>query len=110
MAGIDIDAESLDAAGQGIESTAERFGETQERFQSTIEGFADAFGADEIGSLIGDAHQTIFDWVMECCGEAQQSIADAGFDVRDFAVQHQDADDQAAQAFQQLAGNLGGNA
>lgn len=110
MSRVDIDPESLDSAGQDIEGTAERFFAALERFAGRIEGFGDAAGGDEIGGLIGSAHQEVFSWAMECFQEAAQSMADAGFDVRDFAVQHLNADDEIAQVFQKLERDLGGGA
>lgn len=105
---LQIDPEGLDRAGQGIEGTAERFFAAVDRFASSIEGVTEACGSDEIGGLIEQAHTEVFEWAKECFQEAAQSMADAGFDVRDFAAQHLNADNEIAQAFIQLSANLDG--
>lgn len=108
MAELQIDPEGLDRAGQSIEGTAERFFAAVDRFASSIEGVTEACGGDEIGGLIEQAHTEVFAWAKECFQEAAQSMADAGFDVRDFATQHLNADNEIAQAFIQLASELDG--
>ena len=110
MSELRIEPEQLEKAGKGIEGTAEQFTAVLEQFRSTIEGVGEAAGGDEIGGLIGDAHQAVYDAAMECFQEAAQSMTDAGFDVRDFATQHLAVDDEVAQIFGKLQGELGGKA
>lgn len=110
MAQLDIDPEGLDGSGSRIEGVSERFNAAIEAFSAKIEGFGDACGGDEIGGLIGDAHQAVLEWAKECFLEASGSIADAGYDIRDFAAQHLAADDEVAQIFTQLESELGGGA
>lgn len=108
MSGLQIDPDGLDQAGQKIEATAERFFAAVDQFASSIEGVTEACGTDEIGGLIEQAHTEVFAWAKECFLEAAQSMADAGFDVRDFAAQHLAADDEIAQIFTSLNSELGG--
>jgi hypothetical protein len=107
---LQIDPDGLDRAGQSIEGTAERFFAAVDQFAASIEGVTEACGSDEIGGLIEQAHTEVFEWAKECFLEAAQSMADAGLDVRDFAVQHLDADNEIAQAFIQLSSDLDGGA
>jgi len=110
MSQLDINPEGLDASGSQIEAVAERFNAAIETFSSKIEGFGDACGGDEIGGLIGQAHQAVFEWAKECFVEAAESISEAGYDIRDFAVQHLTADDEVEGIFKQLESDLGGGA
>lgn len=110
MSGLHIDPDLLDKAGQGIEGTAEQLATVLEEFRAKIEGTGDAAGGDEIGGMIGDAHQFIYESAMECFEEAVQSLKDAGFDVRDFGVQHQAADEAIAKLFGALGGEVEGAA
>ncbi|MQM28905.1 WXG100 family type VII secretion target [Glycomyces albidus] len=108
MSELQIDPDQLDKAGTGIEGASEQLAQALEEFRATIEGIGDAAGGDEIGGLIGDAHQLIYESAMETFEDAVQSLADAGFDVRDFGVQHQAADDAIAKLFAGLQGEIGG--
>ncbi|MDA1362182.1 hypothetical protein O1R50_21325 [Glycomyces luteolus] len=108
MPGLSIDPEGMDSAGQGLEGTSERFFAALEQFTAKIEGVGDACGGDEIGGLIGDAHQAVYEWAMECFQDLAQGIADAGYDVRDFAAQHLAVDDEIAQIFKGLESEFGG--
>ncbi|WP_335991509.1 hypothetical protein [Glycomyces sp. MUSA5-2] len=109
MAGLQIDPEGLDSAGQAIEAVAESFFAAVNSFSSSIEGVTEACGSDEIGGLIQQAHTEVFEWAKECFEEAAQELADAGFDVRDFAKQHLDNDDAIAQIFTQFSSEMGGS-
>lgn len=108
MAGLQINPDGLDQAGQSIEATAERFFAAVDQFASRIEGVTEACGTDEIGGLIEQAHTEVFAWAKECFTAAAESMADAGYDIRDFAAQHLAADDEIAQIFNSLGGDLGG--
>ncbi|NUQ89640.1 MAG: hypothetical protein HOQ43_14425 [Glycomyces artemisiae] len=108
MADLQIDPEGLDGAGQAVEAVAESFFAAVDSFSASIEGVTAACGSDEIGGLIEQAHTEIFEWAKECFQEAAQGIADAGIDLRDFAAQHLDADNEIAQIYSQLASDLGG--
>ncbi|SDD22057.1 WXG100 family type VII secretion target [Glycomyces harbinensis] len=108
MSGLQITPDELEKAGKNIEGTSETFNTVLEEFRSTIEGIGDACGGDEIGGLIGDAHQAIYEAAMECFQEAAQSMKDAGFDVQDFAIQHLAADEEIAQAFKTFQSDMGG--
>ncbi|MFB9658367.1 hypothetical protein ACFQS3_19185 [Glycomyces mayteni] len=108
MPDLSIDPDALDQSGQRIEGTAEKFFTAIDEFASSIEGVTAACGSDEIGGLIEQAHQAVFEFAKECFTEAAQSMADAGIDVRDFAAQHLDADNAVSQAFAQIASEIGG--
>ncbi|WP_205328514.1 hypothetical protein [Glycomyces sp. YM15] len=109
MTNLQIDPDSLDGAGQALEAVAESFFAAVDRFAGSIEGVTAACGGDEIGGLIEQAHTEVFEWARECFQDAAQGIADAGFDVRDFATQHLNADNEIAQIFTQLSSELGGS-
>jgi hypothetical protein len=105
---VQIDPDGLDGAGQALEAVAESFFSAVDRFSSSIEGVTAACGSDEIGGLIEQAHTEIFEWAKECFQEAAQGIADAGYDVRDFAAQHLANDEAIAQIFSGLTPGSGG--
>ncbi|WP_026929452.1 hypothetical protein [Glycomyces tenuis] len=103
MSGFDIDTDGLDKGGQGVAATAGGFFAAIDAFASRIEGVTEACGSDEIGGLIEQAHAEIFAWAKECFAEAARSMADAGIDVRDFAAQHLNTDNEISRAFVQIA-------
>jgi hypothetical protein len=107
---LQIDPESLDSAGQSVGGSADRFFAALEQFKAKIEGIGNASGGDEIGGLIGAAHDEVFAMAMECFQIAAEEIAEAGADIRDFAVQHQTADDETAKVFNDLLSQLEGGA
>jgi hypothetical protein len=107
VAGLDIDPESIHSGADGLDAAKEQVQGMFDQFQSAAEGLADAFGGDEIGMLLGIAHQACLDAALECFSTNLDDLADYAVSLREMADNHLAADDETAAIFEQLLGELG---
>ena len=107
MTGFMIDPERLSASGSALQSVASRLSAELTSFQSELAGFGAPWGSDDIGSLIGAAHDEVSSWAFECYQDALEELASAGADVVDISGQYMQADENAGRRFRGLLTALG---
>jgi hypothetical protein len=64
MTGFMIDPERLSASGAALQSVAARLSAELASFRSELAGFGAPWGSDDIGSLIGAAHDEVSAWAV----------------------------------------------
>ncbi|GAA2713395.1 hypothetical protein [Actinoplanes palleronii] len=69
--GVHVTPDSLDASGQHLAAVAERFASALTAFQAEIAGYGQPWGADDIGSLIGAAHDEVASFAFESYQDAR---------------------------------------
>ncbi|WP_244876049.1 WXG100 family type VII secretion target [Winogradskya consettensis] len=102
-----IDPERLSATGSTLQSVASRLSAELASFQSELAGFGAPWGSDDIGSLIGAAHDEVSSWAFECYQDALDEMAAAGADVMDISAQYTEVDENVGRRFDGLADELG---
>ncbi|GAB3992560.1 hypothetical protein GCM10029992_02000 [Glycomyces albus] len=110
MANLDIDPESMRQAADQLDAAKEEVQSLIDQFNTALEQFADAFGGDEIGMLVGMAHQACTEVLNECFTTNIEELSDYSQIVREMADDHQGTDEDAAQIFERLLGELGDGA
>lgn len=108
MPSFDIDPESMRQAADQLDAAKEEVQGLLDQFTGALEQFADAFGGDEIGMLVGIAHQACTDALTECFSTNIEDLTDYAQSLREMADNHQAADDETAQIFSELLSELGG--
>ncbi|MCD0445666.1 hypothetical protein LO763_18835 [Glycomyces sp. A-F 0318] len=108
MADLDLDLESFRRAADEFDAAKEEVQALLDQFTGTLAQFADAFGGDEIGMLVGMAHDACTEVLNECFTTNIEEIADYAEAIRDMADGHEAADNENAQLFNQLLTELGG--
>lgn len=93
-------ADQLDAARDEVQGLLDQF-------TGALEQFADAFGGDEIGMLVGIAHQACTDALTGCFTTNIEDLADYAQCVREMADAHEAGDEAIAQTFSGLQGEFG---
>lgn len=106
MTGFTIDPGRLSASGSALQSVASRLSAELASFRAELSGFGAPWGTDEIGSLIGAAHDEVSSWAFECYQDALDEMASAGADVVDISAEHAAADENAGERFRQLLADL----
>ncbi|MEV6350218.1 hypothetical protein [Actinoplanes sp. NPDC051851] len=104
--GLTIDPEGLDASGQSLQGVAERFGAALATFQAEIASFGQPWGADDIGSLIGAAHDEVSAAAYECYQGVIDEMAAAGADLSGMAATYQALEDAIGQHMDTLRSGL----
>lgn len=107
MPSFDIDPDSMRQAADQLDAAKDEVQGLLDQFTGALEQFADAFGGDEIGMLVGIAHQACADALTECFSTNIEDLADYAQSVREMADNHQAADDETAKIFNELLGELG---
>src|SRR3954447_17043455 len=78
MTGFMIDPERLSASGSALQSVASRLSAELASFQSELAGHGAPWGSDDIGSLIGAAHDEVSSWAVECYQDALDEMGSVG--------------------------------
>lgn len=107
MNSLDIDLESMRQGADQLDQAKENVRAAFEQFQGAAEALADAFGGDEIGTLLGMAHQACLDAALECFGTNIEDLEDYTLCLREMADNHQAADEETAAIFESLLSELG---
>ncbi|MFC4069392.1 WXG100 family type VII secretion target [Actinoplanes subglobosus] len=67
MSGIEIDPEAIRSAARQLAGAAEDIGALTDRFLADLEGLGAPWGTDDLGTLIGVAHDAVLDAALDCC-------------------------------------------
>lgn len=107
MPSFDIDPETFRQAADQLDAAKDEVQGLLDQFTGALEQFADAFGGDEIGMLLGISHEACAGALSECFSSNVTELADYAQSLRDMAESHEAADDENAQIFKGLLGELG---
>ncbi|MFX0593172.1 hypothetical protein [Melissospora conviva] len=76
-----MDPDSLRTSGQQLEAITARFSAELSSFRAQLSSFGEPWGHDDIGSLIGVAHEEVSSYAFECYQSALDEITFAGEDL-----------------------------
>ncbi len=107
MSGFSVDPARLSESGAALQSVTSRLSSELASFRSELAGFGAPWGSDDIGSLIGAAHEEVSSWAFECYQDALDEMASAGADVVDISAQYTEVDENISRRFRGLLGDLG---
>ncbi|GIF45600.1 hypothetical protein DFJ67_0766 [Asanoa ferruginea] len=102
--GFHVDPQALGVSGASLERVGTEFATALRAFQSELAGFGAPWGSDEIGSLIGAAHEEVASWAFECFSAAASEVAAAGVDLGGMAAGYREVEEQIRGAFEAFGG------
>ena len=105
---IEVDPDGLGGSGRALGDVATRFSQAMTAFQAELAAFGRPWGTDDIGSLIGAAHDEVSAFAFECFDGALTEIAAAGSDLTDMAARYAQVEASITQGFDGLRQALGG--
>lgn len=106
MNGFTIDPQRLSASGSALQHVASRLSSELASFRTELTGFGAPWGSDDIGSLIGAAHDEVSSWAFECYQDALDEMASAGADVVDISAHYTEVDESVGRRFRGLLTEL----
>ncbi|RRR99689.1 WXG100 family type VII secretion target [Glycomyces terrestris] len=106
MPDIQLDFESMRQAADQLDAAKDEVQALLDQFTGALEQFADAFGGDEIGMLVGIAHQACTDALTGCFSTNIEDLADYAQCIRDMADDHETGDAEIAKIFTDLQGEI----
>jgi uncharacterized protein YukE len=107
VAGLEITPESMHKSATDLDAVKDQIQALIDKFNGKVEEYADAFGGDEIGSLLGIAHEACTGALNDCFTTNIEELVQYGQNIREMADDHQATDDEIAKGFEQLLGELG---
>lgn len=108
MPDLELDFESMRSAADQLDAAKDEVQGLLDQFTGALEQFADAFGGDEIGMLVGIAHQACTDALSECFTSNIEELGSYAQDIREMADLHETGDQETAAEFEQLLSALDG--
>jgi hypothetical protein len=102
--GFNVDPQALGVSGSSLERVGAEFASALRTLQSELSGFGAPWGADEIGSLIGAAHEEVAQWAFECFAAAAEEVQAAGLDLGGMATGYREVEEQIRGAFDAFGG------
>jgi len=108
MTGFSVDPERLSSSGSALQEVSARLEAELAALRAELAGFGAPWGSDDIGSLIGAAHDEVSSYAFECYQDALDEIAAAGADVVDIGMTYADVDEGVGRRFGRLLGELEG--
>ncbi|MGC4893712.1 hypothetical protein [Micromonospora sp. DT31] len=105
---VDVDPDRLRASGATLDGVSTRFGQALAAFRAELAGFGRPWGSDDIGSLIGAAHDEVSAFAFECFDTALDEIAAAGADLGKMATRYAETEAAITRNLDSLRRMLGG--
>ncbi|MFI6783087.1 hypothetical protein [Micromonospora sp. NPDC050276] len=77
-------------------------------FQQELAAFGQPWGSDDIGALIGAAHEAVAEFAFDCFATAMDEIGAAGLDLGGMAATYREIEERIHGSFTTLQQGLGG--
>lgn len=106
MAGVEVTPESMHKSAGDMDGVKDQIQALIDKFNGKVAEYADAFGGDEIGSLLGIGHEACTTALNDCVTTNIEELTQYGQNIREMADSHQATDDEIAKGFEQLLGEL----
>ncbi|MEU5937891.1 PE domain-containing protein [Micromonospora sp. NPDC047548] len=108
MEPLDVDIDAIRHGADELDRAKEDVRQAFEAFQAAVGGYAQAFGGDEIGMLVGVAHQACVDALTECVSTNVAELASYVDGLHGMAESYRAVEDDATSSFRSILGKLGG--
>ncbi|MFK3981672.1 hypothetical protein ACI2K4_14990 [Micromonospora sp. NPDC050397] len=108
MDAIDIDVDSLHRGADHLEQAKESVRSGFEGFQAAVQGYSNAFGGDDIGTLLGVAHQACVEAAIECFSTNLVELENYVDSLHGMAEEYQVIEERTTSIFKNILGSLGG--
>jgi uncharacterized protein YukE len=106
MSGMDVNAEMIGETAQGIQGAGDSLAGDVASFRGQVEGLADAFGGDDLGSVLGMIYQIIAEAAFESFEDNADGLGEIGRNLQGMADDYTTAETANNDLFKQLMGGL----
>jgi hypothetical protein len=96
MPDLNIDRGVLKSSAAGLEGVAKQLEAAVKAFEAEITGHGEPWGYDDIGTLIGVAHQAVFEAAMECFTTNGEDIATDAGKLKEAAATYAESEKEAS--------------
>ncbi|WP_035705108.1 WXG100 family type VII secretion target [Glycomyces tenuis] len=106
MSGFEVEPETMRQSADELDVAKDEVQAMLDQFIGMVEQYADAFGGDTIGSLVGVGHQLCVDKFTECLTANIEDLTGLAQAVREMGDDHETADGEIGESFKKLQGDL----
>jgi hypothetical protein len=106
--GVEISPARLRASGGTLANVAARFDAELRALQADLAAFGQPWGGDEIGLLIGAAHEEVARFAFECYASVRDELGLMGLDLAEMAEAYEKAEAAILGRLNALLDRLGG--
>ncbi|MGC4744081.1 hypothetical protein ACLQ28_00220 [Micromonospora sp. DT201] len=104
---LDVDVDSVRRGAEELVQAKEQVGQAFEAFQAAVGSYAQAFGGDDIGMLLGVAHQACVDGLTECLSTNLIELENYAAGLHSMADGYRAVEEGVTDIFQSILGKLG---
>ncbi|MEH0824336.1 MULTISPECIES: PE domain-containing protein [unclassified Micromonospora] len=108
MENLDVDIDAIRRGADELAQAKEDVRQAFEAFQAAVGGYAQAFGGDEIGMLVGVAHQACVDALTECVSTNVAELESYVDGLHAMAESYRAVEEGVTASFRSILGSLGG--
>jgi len=108
MEPLEVDIDALRQGAAELEQARESIRQIFERFQATVANFDNAFGDDEIGTLLSVGHEACMNALTECLSSNIEELGSYADGLRQMADSYQAVEEEVTASFRSILGALGG--
>ncbi|HVK23797.1 MAG TPA: hypothetical protein VM677_20775 [Actinokineospora sp.] len=102
-----VHAEAIGGSAKQILGTGEALAAGVESFRGQVDALADAFGGDDLGSVLGMIYQVISEAAFESFTDNVDGLDEIGNNLQSMADDYTTVETANTGFFQQLTGDLG---
>ncbi|MEU5788013.1 hypothetical protein ABZ754_09815 [Micromonospora purpureochromogenes] len=108
MENLEVDIDALRRGADELAQAKEEVRQAFETFQAALGSYAQAFGGDEIGMLVGVAHQACVDALTECLSTNVAELESYADGLHGMAEKYRAVEEDVTASFRSILGSLGG--
>jgi uncharacterized protein YukE len=106
MSGMDVNAEMIGGSAKEILGTGDSLARDVAAFRGQAEALADAFGGDDLGSVLGMIYQIISEAAFESFEDNADGLGEIGHNLQGMADDYSAVESANHGMFSQLTGGL----
>lgn len=103
---IRVDPEQLRSAASQLAQVADQFGLDVDAFVSELDGYGQPWGGDDIGLLIGTAHDAVLDAALDCFDDNVDTMYDYSDNLLAMADNYDTVEGDNTQSFGDIGRDL----
>ncbi|MFD9701373.1 WXG100 family type VII secretion target [Lentzea sp. NPDC059081] len=104
--GFTVDPEEVGRAAGNLQGAGQALAGAVDQFQSQAAALADAFGDDDLGSVLGMIYEVASEAAFESFQDNADGLQEIGHTLREMAEHYAEVESASLESFQQVLGGL----
>jgi uncharacterized protein YukE len=104
--GFTVNPEEVGGAAKNLQGAGQSLANTIAQFQSQVSALGDAFGDDDLGSVLGMIYEVASEVAFESFQDNAEGLQEIGQTLQEMAAHYAEVDSAGRDSFQQVLGGL----